>query len=95
MAMSNLSTRIGARALSGTHSSHPLGLLPDVSVVVLVYPPRSGGRPFRPGTGARAARCSSPIFQGLVFRMTRELLGFPSKRRGGPTEAVGQQGGPS
>jgi hypothetical protein len=37
MAMSNLSTRIGARALSGTHSSHPLGLLPDVSVVVLVY----------------------------------------------------------
>ena len=32
----------------------------------LVHPPRSGGRPFRPATGARAARCSSPIFQGLV-----------------------------
>ena len=32
-----------------------------------VHPPWSGGRPFRPATGARAARCSSPIFQGLVF----------------------------
>jgi Cyclophilin-like family len=46
---------------------HPGGLLPDVSIVVLVHPPWSGGRPFRPATGAGAARCSSPILQGLVF----------------------------
>ena len=74
---------------------HPGGLLHDVSIVVLVHPPGSGGRPFRPATGARAARCSSAIFQGLVFRVMREVSGFSSKQRGGPTEPVGQQGGPS
>src|SRR5687768_5258350 len=47
---------------------HPGDLLPDVPIVVLVHPPWPAGRPFRPATGARVARSSSPIFQGLVFR---------------------------
>jgi Tfp pilus assembly protein PilP len=41
---------------------YPGGLLRDVSVVLLVHPPWSSGRPFRPATDARLARCSSRVF---------------------------------
>jgi Tfp pilus assembly protein PilP len=44
------------------YGADTLVVLSDVSIVVLVHSPRSGGRPFRPATGARAARCSSRVF---------------------------------
>ena len=52
--------RNGDLMLYGT--DHLGCLLSDIRLVVLVHPPRSRGRPHRPGPGARPARREGRIF---------------------------------